>query len=60
MPNGNAQFRGKIAPYGIDLRPYEDGKPVEETDERDHSNRRNEFVSLGFGCRKARRLPTLA
>lgn len=61
MLNNNGQFKGAIVPLGVDLRPYDEGRPVEEhTDPRDHTNRRNEFVSLGMGCRKARRLPTLS
>lgn len=56
--NENKRFRGAITPYGIDLRPYDDeGKPVDERDPRDHTNRDREFISLGIGCRKAKRLP---
>lgn len=61
MLNDNGKFTGNVVPFGVDLRPYEDGKPVEEYDDpRNHSERRAEFVTLGFGCRKARRLPTLS
>ena len=60
MLNNNGQFRGAIVPLGVDMRPYENGAPIEETDPRDHSLRRMEFQMLGMGCRKARKLPTLA
>lgn len=60
MLDDNGKFAPKVVPFGADLRPYDEGRPVEEhTDPRDHTNRRAEFLSLGLGCRKARRLPVL-
>lgn len=56
----NSEFTGRLIPINADLRPQDESKPSEDSDPRDHAQRQMEFVSLGLGCRKARRLPTLS
>lgn len=52
-------FKVGLIPAEVKLTADDDKKPHEEIDPRDHSMREREFISLGVGTRKARRLPVL-